>query len=38
LAGDCKLAVREPDGLYEAKLDAINPTNVQSLFSAAGTK
>jgi hypothetical protein len=27
-----------PDGLYQAKLDAINPTNVQSLFSAAGTK
>jgi hypothetical protein len=26
------------DGLYEAKLDAINRTNVLSLFSAAGTK
>jgi hypothetical protein len=26
------------DGLYEAKLDASNRTNVLSLFSAAGTK
>jgi hypothetical protein len=26
------------DGLYEAKLDAINRTNALSLFSAAGTK
>jgi hypothetical protein len=26
------------DGLYEANLDAINRTNVLSLFSAAGTK